>query len=166
MLSCVHLFVTPWDHNPPSSSVHGIFQAGVLEQVAISSSRGSSRPGDQTCISCISCIGRQILYHLHHLGSPIKMVLPLSNLFFTPQMVQRKIQTLLYQCGKCQDRGRSIEVGLEDQFWRVRECFVEEVTFKLSFEGICQIKKQEKSIWGRSNMSESQRQRRSEFGAC
>ena len=29
----------------------------------------------------------QILYHLHHLGSAIKTVLLLSNLFFTPQMV-------------------------------------------------------------------------------
>ena len=30
----------------PGSSVHGIFQARVLEWVAISFSRGSSRPGD------------------------------------------------------------------------------------------------------------------------
>lgn len=49
--------------------------------------------------------------------------------------------------------------------WRLvleaENVFVEEVTFKLSFEGICQIAKQEKSVWGRSNnMSESQRQRR------
>ena len=51
------------DCSPPGSSVHGIFQARILEQVAISSSRGSSRPRDQTCLSCISCIGRQILYH-------------------------------------------------------------------------------------------------------
>ena len=43
--------------------VHGIFQARVLVQVAISFSRGSSRPGDWTCLSCISCIGRRILYH-------------------------------------------------------------------------------------------------------
>ena len=31
--------------------------------VAISCSRGSSQPRDQTHISCISCIGKQILYH-------------------------------------------------------------------------------------------------------
>ena len=31
--------------------------------VAISYSRGSSRHRDQTCISCVSCIRRQILYH-------------------------------------------------------------------------------------------------------
>ena len=34
------------------------------------SSRGSSQPRDQTHISCISCTGRQVLYHQHHLGSP------------------------------------------------------------------------------------------------
>ena len=32
----------PMDCSPPGSSVHGIFQAGILESVAISSSRGSS----------------------------------------------------------------------------------------------------------------------------
>ena len=51
------------DHSPPCSSVHGIFQARILEWVAISSSRGSSQPRDWTCISCVSGIGRQILYH-------------------------------------------------------------------------------------------------------
>ena len=37
----------------PGSSVHGIFQARVLESVAISFSRGSSRPRDQTWVSRI-----------------------------------------------------------------------------------------------------------------
>ena len=44
----------------PGCSVHGIFEARILEWVAISSSRGSSGPRNQTCISCI---GRWILYH-------------------------------------------------------------------------------------------------------
>ena len=55
--------------SPPSSSVHGIFQARVLEWVAISFSRGSSRPRDQTQVSCIV---RKTLYLLSHQGSPIK----------------------------------------------------------------------------------------------
>ena len=42
------------DHSPPGSSVHGISQARVLEWVAISFSRGSSWPRDQTHISCIA----------------------------------------------------------------------------------------------------------------
>ena len=40
----------------------------IPEWVAISFSRRSSGPRDQTCVSCISCLGRGILYHLCHLG--------------------------------------------------------------------------------------------------
>ena len=50
----------PMDCGPLSSSVHGIFQARIPEWVAISYSRGSSQLRDQTCVSSI---GRQILYH-------------------------------------------------------------------------------------------------------
>ena len=46
----------PMDCSPPGSSVHGIFQAKMLEWVAISSSRGSSQPRGQTFIFCVSCI--------------------------------------------------------------------------------------------------------------
>ena len=53
----------PMDCSRPGSSVHGISQARILDWVAISSSRGSSQPRDRTCIFCISCIGRRILYH-------------------------------------------------------------------------------------------------------
>ena len=41
----------PMDCSLPGSSVHGIFQAGVLEWIAISFSRRSSQPKDQTWIS-------------------------------------------------------------------------------------------------------------------
>ena len=44
----------PMDCSPPGSSVHGILQARVLEWVAISFSRGSSRPRDQTQVSRIA----------------------------------------------------------------------------------------------------------------
>ena len=44
------------DYSSSGSSVHGILQAIILEWVAISSSRGSSLPMDQTCVSGISCI--------------------------------------------------------------------------------------------------------------
>ena len=42
------------DCNPPGSSVHEIFQARILEWVAVSFSRGSSQPRDQTRISGIA----------------------------------------------------------------------------------------------------------------
>ena len=53
----------PMDYNPPGSSVHRILQARIVEWVAISSSKGSSWPRDLASISCVSCIGRQVLYH-------------------------------------------------------------------------------------------------------
>ena len=43
----------------PGSSVHGIYQARILEWVAISFSRGSSQSRGW---SCVSCTGRQILH--------------------------------------------------------------------------------------------------------
>ena len=46
----------------PGSSVHGILQARILEQVAMLSSRGSSRPRDPTRVCYVSCIVRQGLY--------------------------------------------------------------------------------------------------------
>ena len=39
------------------------FQATMMERVAIAFSRRSSWPRDPTCMSCISCIGRQVLYY-------------------------------------------------------------------------------------------------------
>ena len=44
----------PMDCSPQGSSVHGIPQARILEWVAISFSEGSSRPRDQTLVSCIA----------------------------------------------------------------------------------------------------------------
>ena len=66
-LSCPAL-CDPTDYSPPGSSVHGIFQAGILECVAISCSRGSSRPRDQTYVPCIF-IGRWTVYHPLSTGS-------------------------------------------------------------------------------------------------
>ena len=44
----------PMNCSPPGSSVHGIFQARILEWVAIPFSRGFSQPRDQTHISHIA----------------------------------------------------------------------------------------------------------------
>ena len=59
----------PMDCSLPGSSVYGIFQARILEWVAIPYSRGSSQYRDQTCITCFSCVERWILYHLCHLNA-------------------------------------------------------------------------------------------------
>ena len=60
-------FATPWFVAPTGSSVCGIFQARILECVAISFSRRSSQPRDQTCfpISAASL-------PLSHQRSPVK----------------------------------------------------------------------------------------------
>ena len=63
---CFQLYPTlcnTMDCSPLGYSVHEIFQAKTLEWVVISYSRGSSQPRYRTCVSCNSCIGRQILYH-------------------------------------------------------------------------------------------------------
>ena len=54
--------------SPPGSSVRGILQARILEWFAISFSRGSSPPRDQTHVSYF---GRWVLYQQHHTGSPL-----------------------------------------------------------------------------------------------
>ena len=59
VLSCVRIFVTLW--TVPGSSVHGSFQARILEQAAISFSRGSFQPKGWTQVSCTLCIVRQML---------------------------------------------------------------------------------------------------------
>ena len=54
----------PMDCSLLGSCVHGIPQARILEWVTIPFSRGSSQPRDQTQVSYVFCIGRQVLYHL------------------------------------------------------------------------------------------------------
>ena len=44
----------PMDDSLSGSAVHGIFQARILEWAAISFSRGSSQPRDQTQVSCVA----------------------------------------------------------------------------------------------------------------
>ena len=63
--SCLTL-CNPMDCSPPGSSVLGISQARILEQVAISFSRGSSLP---------------VLHSQHHLGSPAKTWCSQINFF-------------------------------------------------------------------------------------
>ena len=55
--SCLTL-CDPMDYSQPDSSVHGIFQARILEWVAISYSKGFSRPRDRTQVSWVSPIAR------------------------------------------------------------------------------------------------------------
>ena len=53
LLSHARHICDPLDCSSPGSSVHGIFQARILEWVAISLFRGSSQTRDWTHVSCI-----------------------------------------------------------------------------------------------------------------
>ena len=70
--TCAQLCLTHCDLkdcSPPGSSVHGIFQARVLEWVAISSSRGSSWPRIEPYV--LHLLHWQVgSLPLNHLGSP------------------------------------------------------------------------------------------------
>ena len=109
---CLTLWHT-MDCSPPGSCVHGILQARILVWDAIPSSRGSFGPRDRTCISCISCIGRQILLPLSHLGNPL-IYKPIHNFFFycgkNKRFVwisRRQIPVADWkQSGECVDEGR------------------------------------------------------------
>ena len=63
----------PMDRSLPGSSVLGILQARILKWVAMPSSRGSAQPRDQTGISYVSCIGRQVLYHFTTWETPLSL---------------------------------------------------------------------------------------------
>ena len=75
---CLVAQSSPMDCSLPCSSVHVILQARILEWIANPSSRGCSQPRDQTCTSCVSCIGRQVLNQLSHQGSPCVYIRPLE----------------------------------------------------------------------------------------
>ena len=62
-VQCAQLFATPRTVAHQGSSAHGIFQARILDWVAIFLSRGSSLPRDQTSVLSIFCIGMRLLYH-------------------------------------------------------------------------------------------------------
>ena len=70
----------PLDCSPPSSSVHGILQARILEWVAIPFSRGSSWPRNGTQVSHIA--GRFFTIWAHQ-GSLCVCVCIIFRLFFT-----------------------------------------------------------------------------------
>ena len=70
-LSHVWFFCDPRSCSLPGSSVHGISPERILELVSTSLSMGSSWPRDWTCVSCI---GRQILYHWATWETPSKEV--------------------------------------------------------------------------------------------
>ena len=70
------ILCNPIGRSPPGPSVHGILQAKILEWAAMPSSRVSPLLLVGIRVSCVSCIGRQILYHWTTWGScPVPIVI-------------------------------------------------------------------------------------------
>ena len=86
--SCLTL-CNPMDSSPSGSSVHGIFQVKILELVAISFSRGSSRPRDRTLVSWIC---KQILCHCAIWKKHISCKVWISSLQFSCSVMSNSLQ--------------------------------------------------------------------------
>ena len=96
----------PIDCSLSGSSVHGILQAIILEWVAISFSRGSSRPRDQTWVS--STVGRfftiwapredQELYECSMIISYFSLLPKLSEYTYHLYFVFKSLLNLLQYC--------------------------------------------------------------------
>ena len=71
----------PMDCSPSGSSTHDIFQARILEWVAISYSKASSWPRNKTHVFCVSCIFCRQADSLP-LVPPEKPISPFSLLIF------------------------------------------------------------------------------------
>ena len=80
LLNCVRVFSDPMNCSSPGSSVHRILQARILEWVAISFSRESSRPRDRTPVSA-SCIAGGFFTIWASGEGPMKMTCFPHNLF-------------------------------------------------------------------------------------
>ena len=87
--SCLTL-CSPVDCSLPGSSVHGILQARMLEWVAMPSSRGSSWPGDWTCISCVA--GGFFITELP--GKPMVLYIKKQNIFNLLVIISQRWQRL------------------------------------------------------------------------
>ena len=113
---CVHS-VTQWcwslchamDNSPPGSSVYWMSQARILEWIAISSSRGSSWPRDQTCISCVYSTGKWIL---HHCATREAQSMPSSNIWKTQLPFPWGIRKMSSNLKSKEKRKRLIFLGL------------------------------------------------------
>ena len=91
--SHVWLFTILWTVARQAPLSMGILQARTLKWVAIPFTRGSFLPRDRTCVSYVSWIGRQILYHQCHLASPYTHT---SNNHFAVHLKRHSIANQLY----------------------------------------------------------------------
>ena len=111
----------PVDCSLPGFSVHWIFQARVLEWVALSFSRGSSWPRDRTQVSCIA--GRCFTLWATReapLGSEVKFKLFSVQLFVIP--LTGACQAPLFM-GKERSRASFIRLWMKRRWIQISSCY-------------------------------------------
>ena len=118
----------PGTEKPGGLQSMGFPRQRILEWVGILFSRGSSRPRDQTQVSCISCISRQILYHGVIWKALNKITLNLTDLLLNGNAAQGACYGLQIQshtiigtpiafCGKKIWNKLLNTASLKDQLW-------------------------------------------------
>ena len=101
LVLCSGMSESLWPHglySPPGYSVHGISQARILEWVVISFSRESSQSRDRIHVSCISRVGRWILYHRATWEVPEYRYPPIRKLWFCHQKVLGEHEQHINMC--------------------------------------------------------------------
>ena len=86
--------------DPPGSSVHGIFQAVILEWIVISSSMGSFQPRDKTPFLLHLLHWQVNSWALSHLGSPLFYYMPIVALQdrYNAAAAAKSLQSCLTLC--------------------------------------------------------------------
>ena len=109
----------PMDYSPPGSSVLGILQARTLEWAAMPFPRGSSRPRDQTQVSCIA--GR-FFYCLSHQKSMISVCVCVC-VYMRACMLSHFSCVRLFVTSGTVARQAPLSVGLSRQkYWGALPC--------------------------------------------
>ena len=101
LLQACQTFCDSMDCSPPGSSVHGILQARIQDWVALSSFRESSWPRDQSPVSYVSHIRRQVLYHQCHQRLGLSVSFKLQTTFLYLFVFDWRIIALQYCVGFC-----------------------------------------------------------------
>ena len=109
--SCLNLW-NPMDCSPPGSSVHGMLQARIPKWVGVSSSRGCSRPKDQTCVSSASCIAGKF-FTMEPLGK--------SKVMCSCTILSFRVRQML--CIRVEEKPPDIRDKLLEGCWNVFNCF-------------------------------------------
>ena len=85
ILSHVWLFATPWTLAPQAPPSMGFSSQEYWSGLPLYSPGDCLDPGmEPMSLESVSCIGRQILYQMHHLGSPKEFLIHILSVMLPP----------------------------------------------------------------------------------